>query len=191
MVAEKSRPNLVPRHGTLLDTLNHGENLSACNLVGLIRIQIKLKGDVLDCTVKMNRASDRLLIRLDKLATENAFYQHIPVLLDSSHKGFTVSTRIRNRKLLLNLHVGEATNIERLVLNLGGVRAILAIGKLDNCARRITYRLVMLGHQVLHRLYKLTLEITRISRLNGCINQTFTTRHSVKECLCWSQALNE
>ena len=100
------------------------------------------------------------------------------------HLGILRSTRV-SRENILPLHTLEANQLtdvivahlmdrESLHLHLRATDTILTIVELHDAATGITDRPIMLGHQILHGLHHLPLDITRLSRLNSRIDQTLT-----------------
>ena len=125
-----------------------------------------------------------------RLLLKDFLYNHVLIAnhflhirLDNQLIILTNGTALQNRAPILILHSIHGTNVllregfqrQTLCLNLGGVDSIFAIVELDNVVVGITHRAIVLNRQVLHRLNKLTLNVTCIGGFDSSINQTLAT----------------
>ena len=100
---------------------------------------------------------------------------------------------IRGTHSVVAVHIlhGHGTKLAHLPLDGNGVNSILTVCELDDRARHITHRAIILHVLVLHRLHQTTLDISRIGGLDGRINQTLTSCLGVEEELRRQKAIHE
>ena len=67
-------------------------------------------------------------------------------------------------------------------------QTVLAVTQLDELAHAVPHRPVIVDHAGLHGFDQPTLDVARLGRLDGRINQTLTTAHSVEVELGGRQA---
>ena len=72
----------------------------------------------------------------------------------------------------------------------GPVKAILAVGQLDQLLVRVAHRTVVGGVHVLQRLHELALQVARVGRLDGRVDEPLTAGHRVEVELVRLQALD-
>jgi hypothetical protein len=83
--------------------------------------------------------------------------------------------------LVLERSIVEPVPVQGLVLHKGGVHAVLSVDELEDVAARVSDGSVVLDLDVLERLDETTLDVSRLGRLDGGINETLSTSHGVEE----------
>ena len=68
-----------------------------------------------------------------------------------------------------------------LALQGHGVHAILAVQELQHLAPSVANGTVVLDHDVLHRLDQPSLDVARLSSLDGSVDQSLAATHGVEE----------
>lgn len=87
----------------------------------------------------------------------------------------------------------EMSHVNRplVSLHVGGLNVIISIGELDHHLLRLPDCAVIVHGQVLEALDQTALHLARLSRFNGRVDQTLTTRHGMKEELTRGQTREE
>ena len=160
--------------------------------LGRVRIAVPV-----DEPLKMDRSQDTRLF----VVREDLVHQHVAILDDLVHqvrrlaavRCVTYRRHVRRRQGIpaIDLFEGQQGQIDRLRLYLRRVHAVLAVAVLYDHARVVPHRAIVGCVHVLHRLHHLTLYISGIARLDGCIDQTLAAAHRVEEVLGRTQALHE
>ena len=86
-----------------------------------------------------------------------------------------------NQVRVLKLVAAHAQAVQPLVLNLLRGHAVLAVQELDNVANRVAHSAVVLDLHILHRLHQAALDVTRLGRLDGCVDETLAAAHGVEK----------
>jgi hypothetical protein len=158
----------------------------------------------LDCVLDDGLEVDGHVVRdLRVRAGEGEFMQHAAVGLELSKllvekelqsRGAVVNagcedilrkttTLIRNVDAVMVLEFLRAKPkaFNALMLDEGAVHAVLAVYELDQISKRVANRAAVVDHDILECLHESTLNVTRLGRLDGGINETLTTSHGVEE----------
>ena len=99
---------------------------------------------------------------------------------------------IYTNNIVVHIHVFNTHTHQRQFLRFhaGGIKVVVAVGKLDNLALAITHGHIIIHFQILQRLDQTTLNISGLGCLDRSINQTNTTTHCVEEEFGGSEAGN-
>ena len=130
-----------------------------------------------------------VLLELLKLFVQQLFQLGRPVAEASAQCALLEATTAQiHTEAAAEFCIAQAMSNQLLALHHSTVNAILTICKFNHIVCRVAHRTIVANCNVLQRLDEAALDITRLSRFDRSINQTFTASHRVEEELMRRQA---
>ena len=188
MVSQKGRPEAIVGARTVADGIDCVEHMHTCDRRTRLRCQTHLDDCISDHATEMHGGLHRGI----DLVAPDILHQHVAIRKDLTEVGLALfGGDIVNAEAGADLRGRHFGQVDGLILNLGGARAVFAVRELHNEAARVPHSTIVIRHEILHGLDELTLEVAGIGRLHCRINQTLTARHGVKEEFGRCQSLDE